>query len=112
MSTYGKKALIKWDYLTRESLRFNHTNIDTQLSILQKWYPIGMQVNIWSNIRDNWNNYDRYSIIGYRKQLTHYMIEIINKDNVVMGLHPINIKPTDEWIKVNTREDKLNDLLG
>lgn len=44
MSTFGKKALVWWDYEnhTKENAtRFNHTSLDTQKAILEKWYPIG-----------------------------------------------------------------------
>ena len=48
MSTFGRKALIWWDYENRSkqnSIRFNHTPMDIQLSILEKWYPIGSNCN-------------------------------------------------------------------
>ena len=44
MSTFGKKALVWWDYEnhTKENAtRFNHTSLDIQKAILEKWYPIG-----------------------------------------------------------------------
>ena len=47
MSTFGNKALIWWDYQTRDRaalLRFNATPKPLQLQILEKWYPIGMKV--------------------------------------------------------------------
>jgi hypothetical protein len=44
MSTFGKKALVWWDYEnhTKENAtRFSHTSLDIQKAILEKWYPIG-----------------------------------------------------------------------
>jgi hypothetical protein len=41
MSTYGKKALIDWDYLDVDVSRFLRSPKNLQLDILEKWYPIG-----------------------------------------------------------------------
>ena len=49
MSTFGNKALIWWNYHTRDRaalLRFNTTPKDLQLKILEKWYPIDMMVGL------------------------------------------------------------------
>jgi hypothetical protein len=43
MSTYGKKAMVYWEYEgknTQEELyRFNHTTHNIQENILKRWYP-------------------------------------------------------------------------
>lgn len=41
MSTYGKKALIDWDYSKVDVKRFLKSDKNLQLEILKKWYPIG-----------------------------------------------------------------------
>lgn len=41
MSFYGKKALENWDYSNIDVLRFIKSPKKIQLSILEKWYPIG-----------------------------------------------------------------------
>jgi hypothetical protein len=41
MSTFGKKALVYWNYELNDGLRFNKTPLSLQLEILEKWYPIG-----------------------------------------------------------------------
>ena len=42
MSTFGKKAIKYWDYQYTEdkAMTFNKTPIETQLEILEKWFPI------------------------------------------------------------------------
>lgn len=49
MSTFGKKALNRWDYYPPNSkdefLRYNNSPKDIQLQILQRWYPIGVKCN-------------------------------------------------------------------
>ena len=116
MSTYGKKALVWWNYLERDGMRFNHTPMDTQLLILEKWYPIGMKINMWVNFRKDWDNRSVYTIVRYKKNLSHYMVEVVTTNNevtsVLMGLHPTNIKPTDEWMKLHKRDVKIDRLLG
>ncbi len=116
MSTYGKKALEKWDYLERDGGRFNHSNMNVQLAILEKWYPIGMEVHIWNKFRKDWNMYDVYVIQNHKKHLGYYMIEVLTTNNnvtsVLMGLHQSNIRPTENWMKLHNRESRLNDILG
>jgi len=41
MSTFGKKALVYWNYDSNETNRFSKTPVEIQLKILEKWYPIG-----------------------------------------------------------------------
>jgi hypothetical protein len=44
MSTFGKRAIKKWDYNGDkfQANRFNKSPKEIQLAILEKWYPIGM----------------------------------------------------------------------
>ena len=48
MSTFGKKALVFWDYDSNETNRFSKTPIEIQLQILEKWYPIGWRCKFFS----------------------------------------------------------------
>ena len=120
MSTFGKKALSNWDYQYSEesAKRFNSTPAEFQLEILKKWYPIGMTCVKYDRFFKKYSSI-LYEVIGYntigvgtihqldlKKQLI-----IHNKtfyENVT--IHPIQFKPTDEWIKMMNREEKLNNL--
>ncbi len=118
MSTFGKKSLIWWNYEdhSRESaLRFNHTPTNIQLSILEKWYPIGSKCYIyrsWSG-----NKKFTYEIIGYDKRNTYcdnHIIKIQTFDTFDKKIETINpvrlvISP-DDIIKIK-RESKLNRII-
>lgn len=72
MSTFGNKALVWWDYHTRDRaalLRFNATPKPLQLQILEKWYPIGMMVGLGDG------KYN-YKIIEYVQHLTYWSIRV------------------------------------
>lgn len=120
MSTYGKKALNNWDYQYSEesAKRFNSTPPEFQLEILLKWYPIGMTCVKYDRF---FKKYDKtiYEIVGYNTigvgtihQLELKKELIVNNktyyENVT--IHPIHFKPTDEYIKMMNRENKLNNL--
>ena len=51
MSTFGKKALIKWDYTYNSDnvSRYQKSWKTNQLKILQKWYPISNGMFIYQN---------------------------------------------------------------
>lgn len=64
MSTFGKKSLGWWNYEDHSKLnvvRYNHTPIELQLSILEKWYPIGLL------FRKSYTSARIYKIIGYKQ---------------------------------------------
>ena len=90
MSTFGKKALLNWDYRSIEKKRFNNSDKNLQLEILKKWYPIGEHCYI----HDSPMKF-RYTIIGYEEHLTFHSIIIgytqagqLLKDRV---MHPLNL---------------------
>ena len=107
MSTFGKKALLNWDYRSIEKKRFNNSDKNLQLEILKKWYPIGEHCYI----HDSPMKF-RYTIIGYEEHLTFHSIIIgyphadqLLKDRVI---HPLNLYlPMEILIK----RDKIIDNL-
>lgn len=126
MSTFGKKAINNWNYQYSEEIakRFNSTSVELQLEILKKWYPIGMICVKYDRF---FKKYDKtlYEIVGYdtigagtihqlklKKELRlgkpFYEKETVIKESVT--IHPIHFKPTDEYLKMMVREEKLNNL--
>jgi len=111
MSKFGKKALIYWDYTysKEKSIRFNHTPLELQLKILEKWYPIGIKLNKL-NIDST-----EYELIGYQKLLcgTVYNIKVkyLYNNSIYETYHnTILFKPTDGYIKMLLRDEKLSKL--
>lgn len=121
MSTFGRKSLVWWDYEdhSREAaLRFNHTPTITQLSILEKWYPIGSKCyahRSWSG-----NKEFNYEVTGYEKRNTFYdnyvvkiklALPIDRLNGKIETLNPVRlvISP-DDMIKIK-RESKLIRIL-
>ena len=119
MSTFGNKALIWWDYHTRDRaaltdasalLRFNATPKDIQLLILEKWYPIGMGVGLGDN---RWN----YEIVEYIQHLTHWSVRVVLKaegslmDGMQSERNPLGLYPSPECEKQLKRQYKLDRLL-
>ena len=120
MSTFGKKAINNWNYKYSEesAKRFNSTSVELQLEILLKWYPIGMICVKYDRF---FKKYDKtlYEIVGYDKigcgsiqQLK--LIKFLDIHGKVyhesVTIHPIHFKPTDEYLKMMIREEKLNNL--
>jgi hypothetical protein len=117
MSYFGKKALVWWDYEnhTKENVtRFNHSNLEIQHQILEKWYPKGM-------LFKRENDSTTYRINEYVKGLVGWLIEykpvdefekvkfsISQSSNVI---HPLIIFPLNESILPIKRSSKLNRLL-
>jgi hypothetical protein len=116
MSTFGKKSLIWWDYQNSHSrdnvIRFNHTPVELQLEILNKWYPIGMQVKVDSRYL--------YKIVDYVEVNMAYVwylkLEVIDPPHRfvtdVITKHPLQIKPLDGEITQLRRDIKINRLLS
>ena len=94
-----------WDYefTDQHTIRFNRTPKDIQIKILEKWYPIGMEVTMIGNPLT-------FSVCGYSERVWGYMIDARYKSTVTTA-HPSRFRPTENWIKMTNREDKLNDLL-
>lgn len=122
MSTFGNKALKKWDYQYTEenAKRYNSTQAEFQLEILKKWYPVGMICLKYDRF---FKKYDKtlYEIIGYDSvgfaQINQLKLKkSLNINDKVyyenVTIHPIHFKPTDEWLKQINRDNKLNNLLG
>ena len=113
MSTFGNKALIWWDYHTRDRaalLRFNATPKDIQLQILEKWYPIGMMVGLGDR-RYN------YVIEEYVQHLTYWSVRVALKaegslmNNMRSDRNPLGLYPSPDWEKQLKRQYKLDRLL-
>ena len=68
MSTFGKKAIKYWDYQYTEdkAMTFNKTPIETQLEILEKWFPIGMPCVKYDRFFKKYDD-KKYEIVGYDK---------------------------------------------
>ena len=120
MSTFGKKAIKYWDYQWTEdnAMRFNKTPIETQLEILEKWYPIGMTCVKYDRFFKKYDD-TKYEIVGYDKigVGTIYQLKLIKFLDIFgkvyhesVTIHPTHFKPTDEYIKMMNRESKLNNL--
>ena len=120
MSTFGKKAIKYWDYQYTEdkAMTFNKTPIETQLEILEKWFPIGMTCVKYDRFFKKYDD-TKYEIVGYDKigggtihQLK--LIKILDIFGKVyherVTIHPVFFKPTDEYLKMMNRENKLNNL--
>ena len=105
MSTFGKKALCWWNYpinIRDESIRFNHTNPTLQLLILEKWYPIGMQVE--------WVSNEVWEIIGYQKKISSYDLILKNNTGIKCNRFPLSLRPANGWdikLKRDTKIDKI-----
>ena len=113
MSTYGKKALSNWDYTysKESSLRFNHTSMNLQLEILQKWYPIGMigrQILVGSNKPSDL----KIEITGYIEYMWGYQLDVDYVDSSYRKeCHPVKFIPEQEEKNKILRELRLNKLL-
>ena len=108
MSTYGKKAMVYWEYEeknTQEELyRFNHTTHNIQEEIIKRWYPIGLTCQQYSKVSKKY--YGSYRLIGYVKMAYGWRVEVVDKNGYINTLHPGVLRPDKEWI----REEKLNKL--
>jgi hypothetical protein len=113
VSTFGNKALIWWNYHTRDRaalLRFNTTPKDLQLKILEKWYPIDMMVGLGDD------KY-KYKIIKYVDHLTFYSIkvELISEGSLLNKMtstrNPLSLFPDPMWEKQIKRQQKITRLV-
>ena len=121
MSTFGKKSLNWWDYDDNsQSLRFNHTDLEIQLEILKKWYPVGSlcrekeRINYRTLRAPGWS----WEITGYTKAIGgYYVIDVkwVGGENDIMynrkssfNIFRTELSPDD--IKRIKREAKLSKL--
>jgi len=117
MSTFGRKALVWWDYENHSkenALRYTHTKPEIQLLILQNWYPIGMP---FQNVT-NWGTTKAiYEIRDYKQNNAGiYLIESMNNfhrqdDCQLYFQHPILTKPEENFLRSLKRQYKLQNLL-
>ena len=113
MSTFGRKALIWWDYHTRDRaalLRFNNTPKPLQLQILEKWYPIGSMVGLGDG------KYN-YKIVEYVQHLAywHVRVELVAEESLMNKMsstrNPLGLYLHPDIEKMLKRQYKLDRLL-
>jgi len=118
MSTFGRKSLIWWDYEDRtkvNAIRFNHTPMDIQLEILEKWFPIGSKCDVYREYHQvaKTHKFDKH-IIGYVKHTCYYSIKIESdvkaKFITTKNVNPSNIILHPNELKKIKRESKLDRL--
>ena len=121
MSTFGKKALVWWDYDDHSkgnAIRYLHTPLDLQLKILEKWYPLGLRFKKdkgWGPLhQDN----TIYEIIGYQQFQTFWGINakiIEGRSSVYFKsydfINPVTILVEEDSVKTIRREYKLERIL-
>lgn len=120
MSTFGKKALVWWDYESEEYIRFRHTPEEVQLKILEKWYPIGSKCAENRKVYLNSVKLDlsyNFKIVGYTKYKGQgYLVryEFIEPDDVLTGRtfdrNPLSLRLYPNDLKTIKRETKLERL--
>jgi hypothetical protein len=133
MSTFGKKSLVWWDYKNHERdnvRRFTFTPKDFQLKILEKWYPLGMIMQVPS-----FGKMHYYKVVGYHDSLQVYnlKLEMIENKNSLLPhfsnypatrigahqkhalpsktIHPLMIEPIESEIVQIKRDYKIKKLL-
>lgn len=97
MSTFGKKALLNWNYNSGDTQRYISTNKELQLEILKKWYPVGeffLYNNRLVKITDYVLNHDSYFISLFNEGIRYLII-------------PLVLIPTKEFL----RDIKLKEIL-
>ena len=121
MSTFGRKALVWWDYDDHSkgnAIRYLHTPLDLQLKILEKWYPLGLRFKKdkgWGPLhQDN----TIYEIIGYQQFQTFWGINakiIEGRSSVYFKsddfINPVTILVEEDSVKTIRREYKLERIL-
>jgi hypothetical protein len=117
MSTFGKKALKWWDYNNNgdklANQRFINTDIDLQLKIIEKWYPIGTKIQVWNWLLKRYSG-DVWTIEKYEIVNNHWKIWIISEtkyDNYHKTTLPTLCQPTPEERKKIIRNIKLNKII-
>ncbi len=101
MSTFGKKALLNWDYNSDDKKRYLKTNKNIQLEILKKWYPIGE--TFYTK-----NSTEGYIITEYEEYMGFYLIkgyDITRKCNWP-GTNPLNMSEP-KWVERDRNIEKL-----
>ena len=96
MSTFGKKALLNWNYNSIDTQRYFNTDKKLQLEILKKWYPVGEFFLYKNNL---------VKIVDYVLKFDSYFLLFFNKD-IRYESSPLLI-PTKEFL----RDIKLKEIL-
>lgn len=115
MSTYGKRALKKWDYNGDkfQSLRFNNSPKEVQLAILEKWYPVGMTCKKRDISGQIHVGTTTYTLTGYEEHMTYYSVIAKHRfieEDVETTHHPFQFVPDENWRKIEQRERRLATL--
>ena len=118
MSTFGKKALVWWDYddHTRDAAhRFNSTPKNIQIQILEKWYPVGSR---FIKKGTHYSTPPEYTIDGYVEMSYGWAIDYSQTENSYTRdgvqkrvTNPINIVLHESFVKACKRQSKLERLL-
>lgn len=121
MSTFGKKALVWWDYDDHSkgnAIRYLHTPLELQLKILEKWYPFGLRFKKDKGWGPLHQNNTIYEIIGYQQFQTFWGInaKIIEGGRSIYFksddfINPVTILVEEESVKTIKREYKLERIL-
>jgi hypothetical protein len=114
MSTFGRKALIWWDYENHSkenALRYNHTPPEIQLQILHKWYPIGMKFKNITNwgVMHGYNNIITYEQNNAGIYLIKYKSDIHTNEYTQ---NPVLTQPEENFLKALKRKYKIEKLLN
>lgn len=111
MSTFGKKALLNWDYDSIDYLRYNHTPKNIQLKILEKWYPLNSIFQYYTPFdKEKKGNGVRVKIIEHVETQSCWFIKFkynFNDENESNPVNPLRLKPNKDFL----REIKLEKIL-
>ena len=128
MSTFGKKALIWWDYDVCKQekpdlTRFDHSPENIQLAILEKYYPIGIKCKLWKTMWGIKEEPIDYTIKSYVKTMVGYRLELDRSSDILTSAgsnkityksmytyHPMRVCPNDDWRVMLRRESKLEKI--
>ena len=105
MSTFGKKALLNWNYNSGQTLRYFSTDKELQLEILKKWYPVGENFLYHNNLGKT-TLVKEVRIVDYIFKHDSYYLLFFNKDNRHES-SPMVLRPTKEFL----RDIKLKEIL-
>lgn len=125
MSTFGKRALIEWNYDEdyEQVKRYNNTPKDLQLEILKKWYPIGMICGLRITMGPKFVNTSdigyNFIITEYYESLIHWQVKIKttlvdrygNPQKYTNTKHPLRLIPEPNFETQLRRQYKLDNLL-
>jgi hypothetical protein len=114
MSTFGKKALVFWNYESNETNRFSKTPVEIQLQILEKWYPIGWRCKFFAPTYLSNVEYEIKDYILHTGNFYTILLEPKIKDGytpmtVKNGYNPLKLDLINR--KILQREYKLERIL-